>query len=176
MRLFTGFSVGNDFTVAAMALSRSNGTIAGLRWVPGVNLHVTACFIGEVAPDKLSGIQGTIGVISANFQPINLKMKEICIWPKRNPYMVWALYEDHPGFTATYRQLEEALTGVAGTGPVRPHITLARFKDFTDTRKIQLTGMTFPDHVVCDRLILYESRLAPEGPTYYSLAEYPAGR
>lgn len=175
MRLFTGFPVGEQFTQAASALGLSNGRISGLRWVPAVNLHVTACFIGEVSPDKLAGLKTVTGKICANFQPMTLNMKEICIWPKRKPYMVWALYEEHQDFTAIYRQLEHALTGVTGAGSVMPHVTLARFKDFTDIRQIQLTWTAFPDQIVCNRLVLFESRLAPEGPTYFSLAEYPLG-
>ncbi|MCX6227154.1 MAG: RNA 2',3'-cyclic phosphodiesterase [Bacteroidia bacterium] len=176
MRLFTGFPVGSLFTQAASVLGLSNRRIIGLRWVPGVNLHVTACFIGEVSQNKLSGLKAATGEICANFQPMTLNLKEICIWPKRKPYMVWALYEEHPDFTAVYRQLEHTLTGVPGGGSVKPHVTLARFKDFTDIRQIQLTGTVFPENIVCDRLILFESRLAPEGPTYFSLAEYPLGK
>jgi 2'-5' RNA ligase len=66
-RLFTGFPVGTQFTQAATALSHSNGKINGLRWVPEVNLHVTACFIGEVSPDKLSGVKTAPTVICARF-------------------------------------------------------------------------------------------------------------
>ena len=54
---------------AASALGLANGRIDGLRWVPGVNLHVTACFIGEVSPDKLPGPKTAtreILLISAN--------------------------------------------------------------------------------------------------------------
>jgi 2'-5' RNA ligase len=136
-------------------------------------LNVTASFLGEVSPDKLPGIKTVTGEICANFQPMTLNLKEICIWPNRNPYMVWALYEEHKDFTTIYQQLEYTLTGVNGGGSVRPHVTLARFKDFTDIPQIQLTGTAFPEHIVCDRLILFESRLASEGHTYFSLAEYP---
>ena len=90
--------------------------------------------------------------------------------------MVWALYEEHPDFTAIYRQLERALTGITGEGSVRPHVTLARFKDFTDIRQIRLTGTAFPENIACDRLVLFESRLAPGGASYFSLAEYPLGK
>ena len=176
MRLFTGFPVGNEFTKAASALAQTNGTINGLRWVPGVNLHVTACFIGEVSPDKLSGIKTATSEICSNFKPMMLNLKEICIWPKRKPYMVWALYEEHPDFTSMYRQLESSLIGVPGKGSVKPHVTLARFKDFTDIRQIQLSGTAFPEIIACDRLILFESRLAPEGPSYFKLQEYPIGK
>jgi 2'-5' RNA ligase len=175
MRLFTGFAVGNEFTQAASALGLSNGRISGLRWVPGVNLHVTACFIGEVAPAKLAGLKAAAMEICANFQPMTLNLKEVCLWPKRKPYMVWALYEEHPDFTAMYRRLEQALTGVSGEGPVKPHVTLARFKDFTDIAQIQLTRTSFPKTILCDRLILFESKLAPEGPSYFPLVDYRLG-
>jgi len=176
MRLFTGFPVGGPFTQAATAFSLSNGVINGLRWVPGANLHVTACFIGEVSPDKLSKLKTDTAGICASFQPITLNLKEICIWPIKKPYMVWALYEEHPDFTSIYRQLESSLIGVPGQGSVKPHITLARFKDYTDIRQIKLTATTFPETIQCNRLILFESRLAPEGATYVALGEYGLGK
>jgi len=175
MRLFTGFPVGNDFTDAATAFVCSSGRINGLRWVPEVNLHVTACFIGEVSPDKLAGFKAAIAEIVVHTRPITLNLQELCLWPKRKPYMVWALYEENQEFTLIYRRLEKALTGKTGEGSVKPHVTLARFKEFTDIRQIQLTGITFPDQILCDRLILFESRLAPEGAAYFSLAEFALG-
>ncbi len=90
--------------------------------------------------------------------------------------MVWALYEEHPDFTSIYRQLESSLIGVPGQGSVKPHITLARFKDYTDIRQIKLTATTFPETIQCNRLILFESRLAPEGATYVALGEYGLGK
>lgn len=173
MRLFTGFPVENDFLNAATALFRSAGNINGLRWVPGVNLHVTACFIGEVAPNKLAAIKAATGEIAALSRPVTLGFQDICLWPKRNPYMVWALFEENQDFTRIYRQLEKALTGKTGQGSVKPHITLARFKEFTDTRQIPLTGIPFPGQIPCNRLILFESRLAPDGAAYFPLAQYP---
>jgi 2'-5' RNA ligase len=172
MRLFTGFPVGKEFMDAASALVADNGRINGLRWVPGVNLHVTACFIGDVPPGKLAGLQAATAGICTCFQPITLNLREICLWPVRRPYMVWALYEEHPDFTAIYRQLEQALTGTATDGAVKPHVTLARFKDFTDIRQIRLNSAGFPENITCNRLILFESRLAPEGAAYFPLKDF----
>jgi hypothetical protein len=39
-----------------------------------------------------------------------------------------------------------------------------------------LTGTAFPENILCDRLILFESRLAPEGPAYFSVGEYLLGK
>lgn len=168
--------VGDEFIDAALILHQLNGRINGLRWIPGVNLHVTACFIGEMPPDKLTRIKQDTAAICSRFQPMVLDLKEICTWPRRKPYMVWALYEEHQDFTAVYKNLEKTLTGVTGEGSVKPHVTLARFKDYTDIRQIRLTGPVFPEIIECSRLILFESRLAPEGPTYFPLAEFPLGK
>lgn len=169
MRLFTGFPVGESFIQAASALESRNGRINGLRWVPGVNLHVTACFIGEASRDKLPGFIASTREICSHFQPITLNLKDICLWPKNRPYMVWALYEEHPDFTSMYRQLEQSLTGITGKGSVQPHVTLARFKEFTDTRQIRVSGATFPPQITCDRLILFESKLGSEGASYFPI-------
>ena len=175
MRLFTGFPVGVTFTQAASAHAASFGKIGGLRTVPGINLHVTACFIGEAAPDRLPGIKASTRDICARYQPITLNLKEICIWPKNKPYMVWALYEEHPEFTRMYRELEQSLTGFTGKGSVKPHVTLARFKEFTDIRQIPLSGAPFPERILCDRLVLFESKLASDGASYFSLEDYRLG-
>lgn len=175
MRLFTGFPTGDAFLAAASALARSNGRIEGLRWTQAVNLHVTACFIGEVQPGKLPELKKAVGEICGRHQSIHLTFKEICLWPKRKPYMVWALFEENPAFAKIYRELEHSLTGTTGQGPVLPHVTLARFKEYTDIRQIRLTGTAFPEMIPCEKLILFESRLASEGPTYYPLRDYTLG-
>jgi 2'-5' RNA ligase len=172
MRLFTGLPVGAAFIEAAMELGTSNRKVNGLRWVPADNLHITACFLGEMPADKLSGIKTTIAGICDGFGPMTLALKDICIWPKKKPYMVWALFEEHQDFTAFYRSMERKLTGVSADSPVKPHVTLARFKEYSDIRQIRLSSTSFPEALECNRLILFESRLAPEGPAYYPLAEY----
>jgi 2'-5' RNA ligase len=139
------------------------------------NLHVTSYFIGETGQGELSAIKEKIGAIAGNMLPIELVLDRISLWPARKPYMVWAVFQENSLFTKLNRKLEEELWGSRGNGPVIPHITLARFKDYTDTRQVMLSSTEFPDQLIVDHIILFESRLSPLGPTYYPLVRFPLG-
>jgi 2'-5' RNA ligase len=166
MRLFTGIPVGNDFAESALNLRSMNASNKGIRWVPAENLHLTTCFIGEASRADLDRFLELTEQSFANHELGSLKLEKICLWPARNPYMVWALYEDQAGFAKFYRSLEKTLLGSAGQGPVKAHVTLARFKEFSEYRKLNLEQVQFPLQLELTRLNFYESVLKPEGPDY----------
>ena len=139
------------------------------------NLHVTSYFIGETGLGDLSAIKEKIGTVALNMQSIELVLDRISLWPARKPYMVWAIFQENSLFTNLNRMLEWELTGIRGNGPVVPHITLARFKEYTDTRQVKLDSIEFPDHLLVDHIILFESRLSGQGPTYFPLVRFPLG-
>jgi 2'-5' RNA ligase len=80
--------------------------------------------------------------------------------------MVWALYEESPAFDRFYHGLERELLGKTAQGPVKPHVTLARFKEFSDYKNLVLEKTEFPQELEMVRLNFYESILKPEGPVY----------
>jgi 2'-5' RNA ligase len=173
MRLFTGLPVSEAFIRAAGGVAEANTVLKGIRWVPAPNLHVTACFIGEQNQEKLSEISDRIREITRNTDRVTLDLDKITLWPLRKPYMVWALYEENEPFTSLYRRLEEVLLDQAGKGSVKPHVTLARFKPAADYKNLNLARQKIPERLEINHLVLFESKLASEGPTYYPLADFP---
>lgn len=173
MRLFTGIPVSEAFIRAAGGIAENNSGLHGIRWVPARNLHVTACFIGEVNADKLPEIIERIKKIAASTEPVILNQDKFCLWPSRMPYMVWALFKENNQFTNLYRRLEEGLLNQAGKGAVKPHITLARFKAAAEYEKINLVSQQATEQFEINHLVLYESKLLPAGPDYYPVVGFP---
>ena len=173
MRLFTGIPVNEPFQNASKKLSLLNQRISGFRWVPDVNLHVTTCFIGESAASNLLRLTGLTRTVVSMASGIILELEDICVWPRKNPYMVWALFRENEGFTLLYRNLEVALIGNAGKGAVKPHVTLARFKEGAAFKELNLTAADFPTRLEGSELILYESVLLPKGPDYRIIERFP---
>jgi|GEM_PF-1378217 len=172
MRLFTGMPVSETFKEASEALSGRNRHAKGIRWIPAGNQHVTTCFIGENETVRLPEIIEKMDLIAKAADPIPLSLERICLWPNRNPYMVWALYQENEAFTKLYRSLEWSLLGQAGSGSVRPHVTLARFKEWSSYRQLELFNPDFPRQLLVDHLVLYESRLSPQGPNYFEITRF----
>lgn len=173
MRLFTGIPVSDTFIKTASLIAETNSGLHGFRWVPARNLHVTACFIGEVNPNKLPDIIERINGVTASTEPFILHTDRICCWPVRMPYMVWVLFRENDQFTTLFRSLERELLNQTGKGAVKPHSTLARFKADAEYSRLGLDAPKAPQQLEVNHLVLYESKLSPAGPDYYPIEDFP---
>lgn len=101
-----------------------------VRQVPAENLHLTLYFIGNIAKDKLPGIQKVCAHMASQFAPFLLPLEAIEPGPKpRAPRLIWARLAPSDAFARLSKGLAQALSPVPP--PVRspiPHITLARFR------------------------------------------------
>jgi len=88
--------------------------------------------------------------------------------------MIWAKFEKSNHFdklvSAAYGQVQEFIQ-IALQKESIPHVTLARFKDYVDWRKINLPQLKFKPLQV-SMFYLMESTLTPRGPIYQKLAEF----
>jgi len=175
MRLFTGIPVTDSFAKPARDLASANANVRDIRWVPGNNLHITACFIGDTDSNQLTAIRQTIRDAVRIASPVSLTLDKICLWPSREPYMVWALFAQNEVISRLFQELEVGLTGRDEKNVFKPHITLARFKPWSSYKNLDLNKIQFPLTQVANQLVLYESRLSPQGSSYYELARFPFG-
>ncbi|MFO7617864.1 MAG: RNA 2',3'-cyclic phosphodiesterase [Bacteroidales bacterium] len=175
MRLFTGMPLPAGFQQLAMNLAGHHPPVNGLRWTRRENLHVTSYFIGETAAGDLEGLKGKIGTVARRSEPIGLVLDRISLWPVRKPYMIWAVFKENGLFTRLNRMLEQELSGTQDNGPVIPHVTLARFKDYADMSHLNLSAVEFSGRLTVDHIILFESKLSPQGPSYHPLVRFPLG-
>jgi 2'-5' RNA ligase len=88
------------------------------------NLHFTVKFLGEVDSKKLDK---AISILRGlHFEPFNVNIKGICIFPnKRFIKVVWLGCSD---LLPLYKLVEDALSPLFGAEESVPHLTLARVR------------------------------------------------
>ncbi len=134
------------------------------------NYHITLHFLGEVAESDLmyvqnamDGIKDMLAPTLSLFQFVTLRGSDATVAKLRNCSVLTELHEklgeklEHNGFTVEHRAY-------------RPHITICRRAKFTlpfteVTKNVDVFNAPF----VANRVVLYQSVLTKDGPTYEPL-------
>lgn len=156
----------------------SRGVGRSARWVEPANLHLTVRFIGEVGDEQAARIQEAVRRRFAT-PAFDLGLGGLGVFPPVGPPRVlWVgVTEGEDSLAALHEEVEarlEALGEPRETRPFSAHLTLARFKE-PDRRLGEVVRAILRDIPAevgacrIDRVTLYESRLAPTGPTYTPL-------
>ncbi len=147
-----------------------------VRWTKSDNLHITLVFIGYVDEDELLDICKLVHQITKRHKIFNINLEKILLGPpNRPPRMIWAEGEESQELAGLKNDLEKSLLNLAGSGhrrqelrALRPHITLARFKQWEWQRvspKPQINleiAASFP----VKSIEVMESELKREGAEY----------
>lgn len=168
-RLFLAFSLPQDFLKYLEAYKMHVAPENKLRWVPRQNLHITLYFIGDTVEKTIPDLVNYLDDKSRNFKAFDLKSQSILIAPKRQPYMVWSLFEPSSGYLSIYQEIVPYFTDLIPTNP-KIHCTLARYK-----KGMSIALPEFEPYVVPIRiteLVLYESVLKPTGAVYMPLKKF----
>ncbi|MDA8159141.1 MAG: RNA 2',3'-cyclic phosphodiesterase [Desulfobacteraceae bacterium] len=173
-RLFVAIEVPEPIRRAVAALEQG---LAGARWLPASQLHLTLCFIGEV--DTAQGAAIESGLPEGISAPFTCRLTGIGCFPSpARPRVLHVRVESGPGL---YR-LRTALVARLGelgqeVKPDRftPHLTLARFRNgqpeaVRDYLSRQASFRQPPFTV--NAYHLYASRLTPQGAIHTRLRSY----
>lgn len=151
-----------------------------LRWTTRQNLHVTVYFFGDVDEAKISEMSGKIKEIVAATPRFSLEFEKISYAPpNRPPRMIWADFAGSNPYTKLVRAvydntkifLNPASAQETGRAP-HPHITLARLNNPAVARLLKLEPIP-PEEMAALKCQLIVSELAPKGPIYTAINEYP---
>jgi 2'-5' RNA ligase len=117
------------------------------KWMRPRNLHITACFIGDVYGDDLDALGATLSTAIQGHGPIMLSSEGLRWMPEKKPRMLWWRYRKNNAFTSLYKALHKAadpfkLKKKTYEPHPWPHITLARFKGMRPEKLPYL-----PDHL-----------------------------
>lgn len=139
-------------------------------------LHVTLKFLGEVSPDQVARVIEELK--SLEFPAYTVSIRGISANNPNRPRVIWAEVEDEGKTAALAGMIDSALESigiVCETRPFRPHITIARVKEFHPG----ISGALLPHsrwrygEIDVNRIVLKKSTLTPQGPIYETLAEVP---
>lgn len=133
--------------------------------------HLTIKFLGEVIPEDAEKTKQALSEI--NFEQFQAKLDGIGTFTDR---VVWLGVKPHATFEELHQKIDKALLKLFPKDEkFYPHITLARIKEIMEKqgfldllKKVPVKPYMF----ICDKIILYQSILGPEGHTYKELAEF----
>jgi 2'-5' RNA ligase len=150
------------------------------RWVDPQVLHLTLVFLGEVAEERVTGLQTALASAFAAHPPLDLAMAGGGSFPPGRPARVlWLGVAGGPALAALQRAVAAAVaTPAAGDDkPYHPHVTLARCDPPWRAADVERFATAFAGPIGepfrVDRGVLVHSRLGPGGAKHAPLAALP---
>ena len=149
--------------------------IPEVRWTRLENLHLTLHFFAEIAQEALEKLKVSMLSLRGCQRPFQVVVKGLGAFPNpQRPRVIWLCLEPRHGLEQLYRNTRTSLrqAGLAADPrPFSPHLTIGRLRG----GQPDLTALfsSFRQETIgrlpLDRLILYESRLRPDGAEHIPL-------
>jgi 2'-5' RNA ligase len=146
------------------------------RWVRPEGMHLTLKFIGRLAPEKIPAVDAVLDGVAAHYSPLQLTALGLGGFPnRRRPRVLWVgIGGETQQLERLQQDIDTGLTTLGWPGEKRPfkgHLTLARARGrrpFEGNIEpiVAKCAPREPFVFVADKLILYRSRLRPEGAVY----------
>jgi 2'-5' RNA ligase len=155
-----------------------------IKWVEPHNIHITLKFFGETEENEIPAIKSALQLAASQSKVFTMKISRTGIFGSRyDPKVIWFGIERDSSLDLLARNTLEELKK-AGWEPDRqnfvPHLTVGRIRELRDKEFFQQVIDQYRDAKIQEQLvkevILYESILKPQGPTYISLAKFQIGQ
>ena len=181
MRLFVGIELPDPLRERLVALY---GSLAGARWTPPENLHLTLRFIGEIRPDLADEVDGALAAIRG--RRFDLTLSGIGTFDRGGrrsgiPGSLWAGIERNERLEHLQGKIETILQRT-GLPPERkrfqPHVTLARVDGIAEpllASWVQAHNLLRSPSVPITHFTLFSSLLGKEQAVYNAEVEYELG-
>jgi 2'-5' RNA ligase len=176
VRTFLGVPLTTELQGAIRSLQNSLKTrIRDIRWSRPENLHLTLHFFGETAQENLEKIGVSVLSVKRYHRPFQIDVIGLGAFPDlRRPRVIWLGLNPQDQLGQLQRDCQRALREaglVTDTRPYSPHLTIGRARQRAN--ELTALGGELEDkligHLPVDRLILYESRLRPDGAEHIPL-------
>ena len=155
-----------------------------ISWTRPQGQHLTLKFFGDISTEDVKNICTAVQNRIVSGQSLNLKIEKLGVFPDaRRPRVIWCgVTGDTEKLSIIQKQLDSDFANIGfptEDRPFRAHLTLGRIKDSRD-----LTGMSealkkysefAAGEFIGDKLILFQSKLSPQGAVYTKLAEFALG-
>ncbi|MCK9276924.1 MAG: RNA 2',3'-cyclic phosphodiesterase [Methanoculleus sp.] len=154
-------------------LAQSGGRLA---IVDPANLHITLKFLGEVEPGRIGPVIEALQAVRA--APFEMTVGHPVCNPPQRPRVVWCDATDAGEGAALARQVDDLLAPLGfprESRPFRPHVTLARVKEFHPSLipQVACTPREPAGKFCVESIKLKKSTLTPRGSVYEDLVEVP---
>ncbi|NOR44989.1 MAG: RNA 2',3'-cyclic phosphodiesterase [Candidatus Delongbacteria bacterium] len=155
-----------------------------IKWVQTENTHLTLKFLGKTATDKIEKIKIELFEIAKNNEPFDMRIQGSGVFKDFfRPTILWVGVRDHDPFDKLKNDIEntmEKLDFPIDYNRFKPHLTIARIKEINKRDEFEKFVRGY-EHMLfqmihIEEIILYESILNPEGPTYVELEKFKIGK
>lgn len=152
-----------------------------ISWTKPQGQHLTLKFFGDISTEDVKNICTAVQKRVASGQSLNLKIEKLGVFPDaRRPRVIWCgVTDDSEKLSIIQKQLDSDFAGIGFPREDRPfqaHLTLGRIKDsrgLTGISEVLIKNSSFAaGEFNCTELILFQSRLTPQGAIYTKLAEF----
>ena len=170
MRLFV--AVGLPAVVVDVLATMERPGVAGVRWTPPAQWHVTLRFIGDVADDRVDGLVRSLGDAAAALSPV-----EVVLGERLAAFGPSVLYVPVEGLAAW----ADAVGGGSERGGFVGHVTVARGRRGRGPARGDvgpLVGSARPPGTaswVADSFTLVRSEPGAGGSVYSTVASFVVG-
>jgi 2'-5' RNA ligase len=156
-----------------------------ISWTKPQGQHLTLKFFGDISTEDVKNICSAVENLLASGSALNLKIEKLGVFPDaRRPRVLWCgVTGDVEKLSVLQKQLDSDFTGIGFPREDRPfwaHLTLGRIKESSGVSGISeaLTkhNAFAAGEFTCKELILFQSKLSPQGAVYTKLAEFALGR
>ena len=153
--------------------------IRNIRWVDAPGIHLTLRFCGELSRDTVDRLASDLSS-GPDLPGFRVRIGGLGVFPPRGrPRVLWVGVRSEGPLTALAAWVETKASGAgipAEPRPFHPHLTLGRFRA-TPGNGIDSLLNRFPSpelgEVLVDRIVLFESRLEPQGARHIALRAIP---
>jgi RNA 2',3'-cyclic 3'-phosphodiesterase len=176
LRLFAAVELPEEIRAAVLDLMAPFRDLAGFRWTPAENLHLTLAFLGWVRPEQVEEVTARLAGAAADLVPFEARLGGAGGFPEHGKARVlWVGFDDDGQLASLAGAVRAALGELFGPDerPFRPHVTVARA---LRPQRVRLhveprRGPAF--HV--GAITLFRSRLGGEHARYDALERWPLG-
>ena len=174
------------FQVMSSLQEKLKREISGrISWTKSQGQHLTLKFFGDISTEDVKNICVAVKNRIASESSLNLKIEKLGVFPDaRRPRVFWCgVTGDVEKLSVLQKQLDSDFASIGfpkEDRPFRAHLTLGRIKEPRGlsgisealTKNNAFTAGEFG----CKELILFQSKLSPQGAVYTKLAEFVLGR
>jgi len=181
MRIFIAITLSREAREELRALQSSlKASGADVRWVDPENIHLTLRFLGDCGERTVPLVESALSGAVSDFRQFHLGLEGIGAFTGlSSPKVIWAgVGEGARESGALCDSISSRLAEAGIPGEERkflPHITVGRVrsgKNIDSLRKaIEGTVFSVSSRTLVDRVVLFSSKLSPEGPIYTPLSE-----
>lgn len=152
-----------------------------INWTKPQGQHLTLKFFGDISVEDVKNICSTVESRIASVSSLNLKIEKLGVFPdERRPKVIWCgVAGDLEKLSELQKQLDSDFASIGfpiEDRSFRAHLTLGRIKESQGLTGISETLTKHNAFVAgvfeCRELILFQSKLLPQGAVYTKFAGF----